>query len=204
MTLWKILEEFDEQLFVFIHNKMTDPSLDGVMLLLRNALTWVPLYAFMLYWIIRYGKKYAWQFILFTVLVFAITDYSSASLLKSWIGRLRPCWNPDLQPYLRNLVGCGGQYGMPSSHAANHFGLAAFWFWTIRRIKGQRWIWLWVWAFAICYAQVYVGKHYPFDIIAGAFLGYATGTLFARIFELWQFASNTHDKRITKQFPQAQ
>ncbi len=204
MTPWEMLEEFDKQLFLFIHSKMTDPSLDGVMLLLRNAITWIPLYLFMLYWIIRFGKKHAWQFILFTVIVFAITDYVSASLLKPLIGRLRPCWNPDLQPYLRNIVGCGGQYGMPSSHAANHFGIAAFWFWSIRLIKGQKWYWLWAWAIAICYAQVYVGKHYPFDILVGALLGYTTGTLFARIFEIWQFAPKTPRPGITKQLPHMQ
>jgi undecaprenyl-diphosphatase len=82
-------------------------------------------------------------------------------------------------PYLRDLISCGGWFSFPSNHATNHFGLAAFWFGAIWRIKGQKWYWLWAWALLICFGQVYVGKHFPLDILAGALYGItiATGSL---------------------------
>jgi undecaprenyl-diphosphatase len=84
-------------------------------------------------------------------------------------------------------VDCGGYYSFPSSHAANHFGLATFWFWSVWMMTGKKWTWLWYWALAIGYAQIYVGKHYPADILAGALLGWIVGLINAKIFEKWAF-----------------
>jgi membrane-associated phospholipid phosphatase len=187
MNWWEWIVSLDTQLFSFIHAEASDSSVDWFMKMLRNALTWVPLYAFMVFWIWRSSKKHAWQFILLTIVTFTITDVVSAQVLKPWLARLRPCYEPDLQPIIRGLVGCGGQYGLPSNHAANHFGLAAFWYWSILVIRGQKWHWLWLWALTIGYAQVYVGKHYPLDIIVGGAFGYLVGTLCAKLFERWLF-----------------
>jgi membrane-associated phospholipid phosphatase len=177
------LNKLDHQLFTFVNSTLSSPALDWLMILLRNPLTWIPLYAFILFWIIRYQRKFAWQFIFFSLVVFAITDFTSATILKNLFLRPRPCFEPALQ--MRDLVGCGGKYGMPSSHASNHFGLAAFWYFSIKWMSGRKWPWLWVWAILICYAQVYVGKHYPGDILAGAVLGISTGFLFAVLFRKW-------------------
>ena len=179
------LNKIDRKLFTFVHSTASSPALDWVMVPLRNPLTWIPLYAFLLFWIVKYQRKYAWQFILLSLVVFAVTDFTSASILKPLFLRPRPCFEPALQPIIRNLVGCGGKYGMPSSHASNHFGLAAFWYFTITWMSNRRWWWLWLWAFLICYAQVYVGKHYPGDILAGGVLGISAGFLGAVLFRKW-------------------
>lgn len=202
MNWWDWVIETDMEVFSFIHSDASTPALDGFMKLLRNALTWAPLYAFMLFWIIRYNTKYAFAFILLTIVCFGITDYVSASILKPWLSRPRPCYEPELQPILRDLVGCGGQYGFPSSHASNHFGLATFWYWSIYFIRGKKWHWLWVWAALICYAQIYVGKHYPLDIIGGAVFGFLTGSLLAKIFERWMFPNRAlyRHKRTVPEF----
>lgn len=160
--------------------------LDWIMPVLREPLTWVPLYVFMLYYTFRKGKNKAWAFIVLSVLTFAITDSLCAQVLKPWFGRLRPCHDPDMQTVLRGLVDCGGLYSMPSNHAANHFGLATFWFFTIRSMTGKKWHWLWIWAAAVCYAQVYVGKHYPFDILVGSCTGFLTGLGMSRLFVYWE------------------
>jgi len=187
MEIIQWFEAIDKNIFTLIHSDGALPVIDSVMKGLRNAFTWVPLYAFILYWILRHGKKYAWQFILLSLVTFAITDFVSASILKPAFSRIRPCYDPELQDIIRELVACGGQNSFPSSHASNHFGLAAFWFYSIYLIKGKNWHWLWIWALIIGYAQVYVGKHYPIDIIGGGLFGYVVGTFSAIIFERWLF-----------------
>jgi membrane-associated phospholipid phosphatase len=180
------LENLDRELFILIHAKMSGPGADWFFKLLRNALTWIPLYAFVLYWIIRYQKRNAWQFILLTLIVFAITDHTSAAIMKPYFARLRPCFDPVLEDHIRGVISCGGRYGMPSTHASNHFGMASFWFFSISWMSKKRWYWLWLWAFMIGYAQVYVGKHFPGDILAGALLGTLVGGLMALLFKKWR------------------
>ncbi len=186
MPLIKWLEHLDKVLFVLIQHDSDHRFLDPVMLVLREPLTWVPFYAFMLYYAFRAGKQKAWAFILLSVLTFAITDSLTAQLLKPLFGRLRPCHDPGMQAVLRELVDCGGLYSMPSNHAANHFGLASFWYFSIRAINGRKWSWLWLWAALICYAQVYVGKHYPFDVLVGGMVGTLTGLGMSRLFVYWE------------------
>jgi membrane-associated phospholipid phosphatase len=192
MGIWEWIINVDKELFTLIHVEGAVTFLDGFMKLLRHQYTWIPLYAFLLYFIIRFGKKQAIPFIVLTVLCFAITDYSSASIFKPMLGRLRPCHDPELMDEIRGLVGCGGPYSFPSSHASNHFGLATFWFLSIHHMVSKKWYWLWFWAFIICYAQIYVGKHYPLDIAGGALLGVVSGFLCYRLFDRW--TSNTSGK----------
>ncbi len=189
LNILDTLKAIDRNIFLWINETASVPGLDWFFMGLREALTWVPLYAFLLYWIIRRHKNFAWQFILLSVLVFAVTDYTSASLMKPFFMRLRPCADPSLEGVMRPVVGCGGQYGMPSTHAANHFGMATFWYFTIYWMHGRKWFWLWVWAFVIVYAQVYVGKHYPGDILVGAITGIVAGLLFAGLFRRWLLRS---------------
>lgn len=185
MGTWEWILSLDTELFTLIHVDGAIGQLDGFMKFLRHQFTWIPLYAFVLWFIFRYGRAQAWQFVALTLLCFAITDYTSASIIKPMLGRLRPCHNPELQDEIRGLVGCGGQYSFPSSHASNHFGLATFWFMAITRMTNRKWYWLWLWAGMICYAQIYVGKHYPLDIAGGALLGVLAGLLCFSLFDKW-------------------
>lgn len=183
---WKEwMQDLDEILFINIHQVGTHEFLDPFMMLLRNALTWAPLYLFILIYIIKYRRGKALLFVIGTLITFAIADYGSASILKPLFQRVRPCYNEDLQAHLRNLIGCGGRYGFPSSHASNHFALAAFWFWSLRYMGIRNWYWVWIWALFIGYAQVYVGKHYPLDIVGGAIYGFIVGYLVSRLFIWW-------------------
>ena len=187
MTWLQWLDHLDKSLFVLIQHDSDHSLLDKIMPVLRDPLIWIPFYAFMLYYAFRQGSRKAWPFIALTLLTFALTDSITAQLLKPLFGRLRPCHDPDMQTVLRGLVDCGGLYSMPSNHAANHFGLAAFWYFSIRDMNGRKWHWLWFWAAAVCYAQIYVGKHYPFDILAGAVFGFLTGLGMFRLFVYWEY-----------------
>lgn len=202
MPLLKWLDHVDRSIFRTIQQG-SSPFLDWLMPWLREPTIWIPVYAFLFYYAFRAsrrngaGVRTAWLFILLSIVTVALTDSIAAQVLKPLFGRLRPCHDPEMQALLRNLVSCGGLYSMPSNHAANHFGLAAFWYFAIRSINSsprqihrRNWSWLWVWAALICYAQVYVGKHYPFDVLVGAFFGTAVGWGMSRLFIFWSFKRN--------------
>jgi undecaprenyl-diphosphatase len=155
------------------------------MLFLREPLVWVPLYVFLLCWVLWRHRKHALKFILLSAATVAFTDFVSASIIKPLVKRPRPCHAPDLQPVMRNIIDCGGLYGFPSSHASNHFGMAAFWFGAVYCLTGKKWHWLWAWAALVCIAQVYVGKHYPFDVLCGGIFGFACGSASLWVFKKW-------------------
>jgi membrane-associated phospholipid phosphatase len=182
MSILQSLENLDRSLFILINRDFNIPILDPFMLLLRNPNTWIPLYVFMAFWsYFRLGQK-AWLFILFSLITVSLTDSITAFLLKPFFERLRPCQEPGLEGIVRILNGCAGKYSLPSNHAANHFGLATFWFASISTLTSRKWHWLWAWAFLICYAQVYIGKHYPGDILFGGLFGSLVGTLSFRTY----------------------
>lgn len=187
MSFFEWLDHIDKFLFTLIQHDTDNAVLDVVMPVLRDPYTWAPFYVFMLYYCLRKGQQRAWIFIVLSLLTFAITDSLTAQIMKPFFGRLRPCHAPDMASSIRMVIDCGGLYSMPSSHAANHFGLAAFWYYTIKTMGGKKWWWLYWWAGAVCYAQIYVGKHYPFDILAGACTGLLAGYGMSRIFVyLWK------------------
>lgn len=185
LTLQESLLQLDRELFTFINSVASSPGIDWLFKALRHEITWIPLYAFLLYWILSRHKKYAWQFIFLSMVCFAITDHTSAAILKPLFARERPCYDDALANVVRDLVGCGGRYGMPSTHASNHFGAASFWYFTFLWMSNRRWWWLWVWAFLVGYSQVYVGKHFPGDIFAGAIFGATVGYMLALLFRRW-------------------
>jgi undecaprenyl-diphosphatase len=169
------LIRYDIELFFKINRQWHNSFLDWLLPLLRNQFFWSPLYLFTLVFILINFKKKGFGWIAFFLITFAITDMLSSSVIKPWVGRLRPCADPFLADSVRQVVGCGGPYSFTSSHAANHFGMAMFAFKTLLFIPlAWRWI-LFAWAFAISYAQVYVGVHFPLDIACGALLGCAIG-----------------------------
>jgi membrane-associated phospholipid phosphatase len=185
MQLIDWLIHIDKQAFGFVQAHLTDTWLDGIMLLVRNPYTWIPLYIYMFYWILKKEKITALKFVCCTILCITITDFSSAHIIKPLFERIRPCYDKETAFMVRGIVGCGGKFSFPSSHASNHFGLAAFWFYSIRLLTGKKWKWLWYWASLISFAQVYVGVHFPLDVAGGAVLGFLTGLALAKIFEYW-------------------
>lgn len=167
----------DQKLFIIIHEAMANPVLDSILLLVRDAKTWIPLYLFYIVIVIKNHARKGLYILAITALLVVLTDQFSAGLMKPFFERLRPCHNPDLSQHIRNIINCGGQYGFISSHATNHFGLAVFFSWFFHSIYGFnfiRWI-FYGWAGLICFAQVYVGKHYPSDVLCGAMAGLLIG-----------------------------
>ncbi|MEM9928227.1 MAG: phosphatase PAP2 family protein [Bacteroidota bacterium] len=157
-------------LFDFINQDLANPFLDAVLPVYREKTTWIPLYLIIVVLLYRAhgGRKTLWLLIAVAATL-AVADQLAASVLKPWIGRLRPCIVDD---NVRLLVGCGGKYSFPSNHATNHFALATLLSLTWLKGKATGWrVGVFLWAASISLAQVYVGKHYPGDILAGALLG---------------------------------
>lgn len=180
------LQQLDEGIFSLINVDGAPLWLDKLMMTLRYPITWVPLYIILLIVFYKKSPRYFFPLLLTTIVTFALTDYISASVLKPFFERLRPCHDEEnIGIAVRHVVACGGKYSMPSSHATNHFGLAMCWYSIAALLYKQKWYWVWGWAFVICYAQVYVGVHYPLDILVGALLGILIGFCTFSLFKKW-------------------
>ena len=177
------LLQWDVQLFIKINTEWTTPFLDNVYPWWRDALTWYPLYVFLfVFTLINFGRK-AWPWIIALSLNAAITDQLSSTIIKNYVGRLRPCQNPAMAGHIRMLLNhCSGGFSFPSSHATNHFGAAMFLYCTLKQYIGNYAYLFFVWAATISYGQIYVGVHYPVDVVAGTMLGCLVGYITASFF----------------------
>ena len=178
------LAETDSQLFLFLNGLHAD-WMDKVMVLLTDMWAWFPLYLLLIYWAIRqYGKR-CWWIILAVVLVVLCTDQLASHVCKPVFQRLRPCYNADFQDLIHLPKGmAGGKYGFVSSHAANTFGIAAFLTPALRKYRPWTAIVLYLWAFISSYSRIYIGYHYPGDILCGALLGMLIGLILWKVFQL--------------------
>lgn len=178
------LSTIDSDLFLFLNGLHAD-WMDGVMVLITQMWVWLPLYLLLIYWTVKqYGKRCWWIF-LAVALVVLCSDQLSAHVCKPLFQRLRPCYNTDLQGLIHLPKGmAGGQYGFVSSHAANTFAVAAFLTAALR--KNYKWmgIVLYLWAFISSYSRIYIGYHYPGDILCGAILGILVGLILWKVFQL--------------------
>jgi undecaprenyl-diphosphatase len=182
-SLLRKLEQWDQWLFIQINNYQSNPFFDSIMPYLRVAYFWIPLYLFLLIFIPCNFKGRGWWWCVFFLCTVSLCDMTSTNLFKEVFQRLRPCIDPEFLQNVRLVIDrCGGMYSFTSNHAANHFGIATFIFITLRPVLGK-WVWFaYLWAAVIGYAQVYVGIHYPFDILGGAAIGLTFGGLLATFF----------------------
>jgi undecaprenyl-diphosphatase len=174
--------QLDSRLFLAVNGLHTE-SLDGIMWWISGRITWWPFYLLLLGylgWIRRWGVV---PLILALVIVITLTDQTSVHFFKNVFQRLRPCHEPSLEGMV-HLVNnkCGGQFGFISSHATNAFGVAML----ISLLIRKRWIFIIMiaWAVLISYSRVYLGMHYPGDVVAGAIWGAGCGWLVYRLY-LW-------------------
>lgn len=183
------LQNLDKSLFYRINSQWHTHFLDVVLPLVREPTIWVPFYFFMIIFILINFKSRGWLWVLFSLLLVMISDYTSSSVIKDLFPRLRPCRDPELAHSVRFIVQyCPRSSSFVSSHAVNHFAISTFIFLTLKDSISRKWAFIFLWAFIICYAQVYVGVHFPIDVTAGALwgilIGYAISTLFNRYFRL--------------------
>jgi undecaprenyl-diphosphatase len=181
--VWQWLNASDTALFLQINTVFTNPLLDKILPIWRNANTWLPLYVFLIVFTVLNFKEKAFYWIIGAILTLVMTDQLSSAVIKPLFERPRPCNEPFLIGHVRLLLDhCSGGYSFTSSHATNHFGFAVYVFITVRSVF-KKWSYLFIiWAATVAYAQVYVGVHYPLDVIFGSIIGSTIGYAISQIF----------------------
>lgn len=181
--LWKWLEYCDQTIFLRINRDGSHSFFDAILPWLRQSLVWLPLYLFLIIFVLyNFGwRGFIW--LLGFIVTVALSDTISSKWIKYEVGRLRPCQDPFFSPYIRLLAPyCPGNPSFTSSHAANHFSISTFAAIAGKDIFGKWRRWFFAWASFISYAQVYVGVHYPLDVLGGALVGMLLGYMVAAVY----------------------
>lgn len=176
------LNALDRTLFLSL-NSLHSSVLDSFMLFLSGQMIWIPLIGYFFWYSFKLsGKKTTLFFILFLLLALVASDVTSSYLIKNIFTRLRPCRNLDMQPLIYSFgQKCGGKFGFVSSHAANSVALIYF---SIRSLKFERkWIYLlWFIPATVGFSRIYLGVHYPGDILGGTLVGILWAFVFSKMF----------------------
>lgn len=165
------LNQIDTELFQFL-NSLHHPLLDDLMLMLSyNYIVMGALLIALLFWSFYKFKQNIFLVFIFLIIGFGASDSISTKVFKDNIKRLRPCHQEALKEstYLAGKKCWGGKYGFVSSHASNSFMISTFFILLFGMSK--KYSFLWVYSFFVAYSRIYLGRHFPGDIIAGAILG---------------------------------
>ncbi len=177
------LLQLDRQAFYYINSAWQNTLFDFIMPLIRHSNFSVPLYIFLLvYGVLNFNKKF-WIWAASAGLLVILTNYISSDIIKELWFRVRPCNDNTLTHPARLLLSYKPQSSsFTSSHATNHFAMALFFYITLKSHFRKKTNLFLLWAALIAYAQVYVGVHFPLDVISGAFVGSIFGYLAALTF----------------------
>jgi len=166
----------DRALFSLLNGDWTHPILDVVVPFVTTQENWYPVLVGLWVALIIWGGRRGRIAAALLVVAVALSDQITCSLLKPLIGRVRPC-NALPADQVRLLVGRSGAYSFPSAHASNSFAMATVVCWRFPRVAPVAF----TVAGLVAYSRVYVGVHYPLDVLAGALLGIVVGRVLAAV-----------------------
>jgi len=181
------LKSIDTSLFLILNGKHS-AFFDFVFYWSSNKFLWIPLYVILFYLLVKFYKRESIFIILSLIVLITISDQMSVHGFKNVFMRLRPCHEPSLEGLVHIVNNkCGGSFGFYSSHASNHFALATFFHYFLgKKIRCFSFL-IYIWAAIISYSRIYLGVHYPGDVIAGAMMGILLGFT---IFKLYYISAN--------------
>jgi len=175
ISILNLLLQWDQELLLFL-NQIHAPWSDALWMFCSARFTWIPLYVF---WLFVLYKQYPYPkfiyLLLGVIVLILLTDQGASTLFKPLVQRLRPCQVPELTQQLWLPDKCGGKYGFFSSHAANAMGLAVFLGYWLKS-KPIR-LSLLIWMLATSISRIFLGAHFPGDIIAGWVWGFGIAML---------------------------
>jgi undecaprenyl-diphosphatase len=166
--------ELDRDLLLYLNSYHVD-WLDPIVLVITKTTAWLPLYLFLLWLIIKNYGKQSWIPLVGIGITILLADQITSGIMKPFFERLRPSREPSLTGLVHLVDGyTGGKFGFASSHAANTFGTATFFSLLFR--ERYNWVkWLFLWAAVMTYTRIYLGVHYPGDIVVGGLIGVLAG-----------------------------
>ena len=169
----------DKQAMIFLNN-LGSSTFDPFWILVSEKWFWIPLYVIFLYFLYKnFNKKSLFYILLFIALGITASD-QIANIFKFGFERLRPCHDPSLEGLLRE-VKCGGKFGFYSAHSSNSFFVATYLTILLGKKIKQLPYFLFVWAAIVAYSRVYLGMHFPGDIIIGAIMGILLALFFGTL-----------------------
>ena len=178
----KILS-LDQELFVYL-NSLGSETFDGLWLLITKQLNWIPFFLLLLYFIYKkLGIKQTLYLFLFVVLLIFFTDQIT-NLFKNGFQRLRPCNNPEINSFIR-IVQSRTSFSFFSGHASNTMAVATFLYLVFKKDFKYFWL-LFLWPLVFAYSRIYLGLHYPLDILSGYLFGGILGFLMFKFYRMAQ------------------
>lgn len=180
-SLFDKILQVDYRLMVWVNKDLSSPLLDVLTLFMRESIFHIPIYVFIIVFAFMQIGKTAWWWILGGITLISISDLLSSFFIKSYFNRPRPCRDPSMMYQINVLAKyCGANGSFTSSHAMNHFAFATYVYFTFKRFSSYFSL-LFIWAAFISFSQVYVGVHYPSDVLCGGLLGFGFGWIAARL-----------------------
>lgn len=175
----------DIELLIFLNNLGTT-QWDGFWLFITNKLSAIPLYILLLYITFRqFGLKKTIAIVIFIALLIALSDQTS-NLFKYGFKRLRPCHDESTKGFIRLVkASCGGKFSYFSAHAANAMAVAVFFSFLLKNVVKYLPIFLIFWALLVAYSRVYIGVHFPLDILTGIIFGFVYAVLFYNLLQVF-------------------
>lgn len=168
----EVLDKFDKKLLLFL-NSFHYPVMDEIMWWISETFTWLPFYILLVALVIYHYRWRALPLILLIAVLITMSDFIASGILKPLVQRLRPSHDPEIKDLLHIVNGYrGGSYGFVSSHACNVFALAFYFYFTVNgKIPWLKYI-MFPWAVIVSYSRIYLGVHYPGDIIVPFILSF--------------------------------